>query len=89
MVNDQHKANIETLQLAFDLGDTALVECQRIADGATVVMLCAVGRDGNEYAITPFAEMVEGNPFDLYLPPDPNGGFDDTGAGPPHSSATE
>jgi hypothetical protein len=75
MISDAHRSNLETLQRAFDNGDAALVECQRVADGETVVTLCAVGRDGEEYVITPFAEMVGGNPFDLYRPPNPDGGF--------------
>jgi hypothetical protein len=75
MISDSHRSNLETLQRAFDHGDAALVECQRIDDRATVVLLCAVGRDGEEYLITPFAEMVGGDPFEMYRPPDPDGGF--------------
>jgi hypothetical protein len=46
-----------------------------VSDGETVVVLAAVGFDGEEYGITPFAEMVNGNPFEMYLPPNPDGGF--------------
>lgn len=75
MISDSDRSNLETLRRAFDHGDAALVECQRIADDETVVMLCAVGRYGGEYLITPFAEMVGSNPFEMYRPPDPDGGF--------------
>ena len=45
-------------------------------------MICAVGFDGGEYAITPFAEMAAGNPFEMYLPPESGGGFRGAGARP-------
>jgi hypothetical protein len=75
MISEAQRHNFATLNKAFRHGDAALVECQRVADDETVVMLCAVGFDGDEYAITPFAEMVAGNPFDAYRPPNPDGGF--------------
>ena len=75
MISESHTHNLETLREAFDRGDVALVECQRVSDGETVVMLCAVGFDDGEYTMTPFAEMVNGNPFEMYRPPDPDGGF--------------
>lgn len=75
MISEAHSHNLETLKRAFQHGDVALVECQRVADDETVVMLCAVGFDGEEHAIIPFAEMVAGNPFDAYRPPNPDGGF--------------
>lgn len=72
-----HIPNLETLKRVFANGDAALVECKRVSDGAVVAMLCAVVFDGNQYNITPFAEMVNGNPYELYLPPNPDGGFDE------------
>lgn len=71
----KHKRNFETLKRAFENGDVALVECQRARDGEIVAMLCAMSFDGSEYKITPFAEMVNGNPFEMYRPPNPDGGF--------------
>lgn len=35
-----------------------------------------MGRNGKEYLITPFATMVEGNPFELFDPPKLGGGFE-------------
>ena len=75
MIGESHAHNLETLTRAFAEDAVALVECQRVADDETVVMLCAVGFDGKEYVMTPFAEMVAGNPFELYRPPNPDGGY--------------
>lgn len=75
----QHARNLDTLKRVFSDGAAALVECQRKSDGAVVAMLCAVGYDGKEYQITPFAEMVNGNPFEMYAPPNPKGGFYEKG----------
>ena len=73
MIADFHKDNFDTLKLAAENEDLALVECQRVSDGETVVMLCAIGYEDGEYGITPFAEMVNGNPFEMYRPPAPGG----------------
>ena len=70
-----HAANLETLYRAFASGDVVLVEGRRKGDGAVVALLCAIAFDGTEYQITPFAEMVNGNPFELYDAPDPDGAF--------------
>jgi len=70
-----HTTNLETIQKAAEEDNLAVVECRKKSTGETVAMLCAVGFDGEEYCITPFAEMVDGNPFELYEPPNPEGGF--------------
>jgi hypothetical protein len=31
-----------------------------------------VGRDDGDYVFTPFGHLAEGNPYDTYLPPDPD-----------------
>jgi hypothetical protein len=66
------KKNFATLRRAFAGGDVALVDVRRRADKKPVAAICAVGFDGKEYALTPFAIMVEGNPFELFDPPDPD-----------------
>lgn len=68
-INESHRKNFETLNRAWHDGNVALVQCRRKSDGAAVAMICAVGYVDGEYAITPFAEMVYGNPFELYNPP--------------------
>ena len=32
----------------------------------------AVGRDNGDYVFTPFGHLADGNPYDAYLPPDPD-----------------
>ena len=80
MLSKSDKRNFETLQQAFEQGDVALVELQRVSDGKVVAGLVAVGRDGEEITMTPFATLVEGNPFELFRPPNPGGGFHPTEA---------
>lgn len=75
-IDDSSRKNFETLNRAWHDGNVALVQCRRRSDGATVSMICAVGYVDGEYVITPFAEMVNGNPFELYDPPKSGGGFE-------------
>ncbi len=75
MLSTDDRANFDILARAFANGDSALVEVQRVADGAVIAAVCAVGREGELWTITPFATMIEGDPFDLFRPPNPNGGF--------------
>ena len=35
-------------------------------------VICAVGRDSGDYIFTPFGHLADGNPYDAYLPPDPD-----------------
>jgi len=74
------EANFKTLLRAAKSGHLALMEVRRRADGKVVAAVCAVGWDPDEgkngtYELTPFAIMVEGNPFELFDPPNPDGGF--------------
>ena len=74
MIPEYMKRNFETIQRADDAGHLALLESHRIADGETVYLICGVmppeeGDDDGTYDITPFAEMIDGNPFELYEPP--------------------
>ncbi|MEH3038550.1 MAG: DUF6117 family protein [Sphingomonas paucimobilis] len=69
-IPDHARANFQTLLDAAANGDLALVECHDIASGEARYVICAVGRDGEDYALTPFGHLAEGNPFDLYRPPD-------------------
>ena len=70
-----HAGNLETIKAAAANGDLALIECRRVKDGEIVALLAAVGWDGQEYTFTPLAEMVNGNPYELYQAPLPEGGF--------------
>ena len=82
MLRPADVANFETLRGAFENGHVALVEVKRRSDGAEVAALCAVGREAEEFTLTPFAVMVEGNPFELFSPPLPGGGFADSDGDP-------
>ncbi|WP_159586489.1 DUF6117 family protein [Chelativorans xinjiangense] len=65
------RANFQTLLRAAADGNLALLECTDAATGAPRYVVCAVGRDGEEFLFTPFGHLAEGNPYDAYLPPVP------------------
>jgi hypothetical protein len=71
-VVQQHAKNFEAMKRAFAAGNVALMEVKVKATGEVVAAIAAVGRDGEDYAFTPFALMMNGNPFELLLPPDPD-----------------
>lgn len=52
------RANFETLVKAAKAGDLALMECTEVGSGETRFVLCAVGRDDNEYVMTPFGHLA-------------------------------
>lgn len=62
--------NFNTLKRAAKHGDMCLVRAVRKSDQKEVALVCAMGRDkdGN-YCPTPFAVMVEGNPYELFEDP--------------------
>ena len=69
-IPDHARANFHTLLRAAAAGDLALVECADAATGEPRYVLCAIGRNGEEFLITPFGHLTPGNPFEAYLPPD-------------------
>lgn len=71
-----HSANLETIIRAAKHGQLALVECRNKATGEIEAVLSAIGFDGSEYVITPFAALVNGNPYEVWDPPNPEGGFE-------------
>jgi hypothetical protein len=70
-IPDHARANFQTLLRAAENGHLALMKCTDAASGAPRYVICAVGRDGEDYVFTPFGHLAEGNPFDTYLPPEP------------------
>lgn len=77
-INEAYRTNFETLKRAVRAQDACLLEARRRADGQTVALLCAVNPpEGpeNEQAFIPLAEMIPGDPYEMYDPPDPEGGF--------------
>lgn len=70
-IPDHARGNFETLLRAAGDGNLALMECADAVSGAPRYVLCAVGRDGEDYLFTPFGHLADGNPYDAYLPPEP------------------
>lgn len=70
------RMNFETLQQAFQNGDVALMECQLVATGEPVAVVCAANRQGDgSVEFAPFAMLFPGNPYEMLNPPQPEGGF--------------
>jgi hypothetical protein len=71
-----HKQNFDTLRQAMLAGDAALLECQLVATGEPVAVICAVNRlPRGEMQFAPFAMLFPGNPYTTVNPPNPDGGF--------------
>ena len=68
-IPDYARANFETLMNAAKAGDLALMECTEVASGETRYVLCAVGRETQDYVMTPFGHLAPGNPYEAYIPP--------------------
>lgn len=68
-IPDHARINFETLVKAAKAGDLALMECTEVASGEPRYVLCAVGRDGDDYVMAPFGHLAPGNPYETYIPP--------------------
>jgi hypothetical protein len=79
------RTNFQTLLRAAADGNLALMECADAQTGAARYVICAVGRHSADFVFTPFGHLADGNPFDAYLPPDPENpdGFLPAGAAAP------
>lgn len=72
----QHKENFETLQRAFAEGAVCLMECEEVATGERVAVICAAQKmENGEVVFTPFARFYNGNPYEMLRPPKEGGGF--------------
>ena len=69
------KANFETLRLAFDNHDAAILECRERSTGATRAVVVAVEyhKKTQEFQFVPFAVLIEGDPYAAFDPPDTDG----------------
>ena len=63
------RANFETLLLAAQNGDLAVVSAIRKSDKAQVALVCAMSKEGSDIRPVPLAVMVEGNPYELFEDP--------------------
>jgi len=70
-IPDHARANFETLLRAAADGNLALMECIDAATGIPRYVICAVGRDGEDFVFTPYGHLAEGNPYEAYVPPEP------------------
>lgn len=75
MINDAVTQNFETLCDAVKWDRIVLMECKRKKDGEIVNLVCATNFDGKEIIMLPLAEMMTGDPFEDYFPPNSDGGF--------------
>lgn len=71
-IPDHARTNFHTLLRAAADGNLALMECLDSRTGEPRYVLCAVGHDGTDRVFTPFGHLADGNPYDAYLPPDPD-----------------
>jgi len=71
-IPDYARTNFDTLLRAASEGNLALMECLDAATREPRYVICAVGRSDGEFVLTPFGHLSEGNPYDAYLPPDPD-----------------
>lgn len=69
-IPDHARANFQTLLRAAMSGHLALMECADVATGAPRYVICAVGRDDGDFVFTPFGHLADGNPFEIYRPPE-------------------
>lgn len=63
------RANFETMLKAAANGDLALMECADAVNGIPRYVICAVGRENDDYLFTPFGHLAEENPYEAYRPP--------------------
>lgn len=69
-IPEHHRTNFDTLLRAAADNALALMECTDAVTGEPLYVLGAVGRDGNDYVMTPFGHLADGDPFAAYRPPD-------------------
>ncbi len=71
---DDDQRNLDMLAAAFGNRDIALIECQVIATGEVVPVICAVNRQpGGKQQLVPFAELFRGDHFERLSPRRSNG----------------
>lgn len=66
-ISPMESKNFETLKLAFENEDVCLLASRHKRTGKDHVLICAVARDENGlYVFTPFARLLDGNPYADY-----------------------
>jgi hypothetical protein len=62
--------NFDTLLRAAKEGNLALLECRDAKTGEYRAVIVAMGWNGEEYVMTPFGHLHQGNAFEDYIPPE-------------------
>jgi len=65
----EQKDNFDTLSRAFASGNVGLVEVTLKSTGEKLAAVCAIVKDNGTFVVTPFALMMNGNPYELLEPP--------------------
>ena len=65
----EQKENFDTLSRAFACGNAGLIEVTLKSTGEKIACVCAIYKDKGEYVVTPFALMMNANPYELLEPP--------------------
>jgi hypothetical protein len=72
-IPDGHKTNLETIKRAAENNNLGVLECKDTKTGEVVHLLIATMRDqAGEYDFIPLAQMFTENPYERFLPPDPD-----------------
>lgn len=73
MISEGHKANFNTLELAFYRGDICLMECTDKKTGEPIPVICAISKTKDDpkddVNLVPLAKMFLGNPYEEVDPP--------------------
>ncbi len=69
-IPDYARKNFQTLLRAAEAGHLALMECTDAVTGEVRYVLSAVGWQDGEYVMTPFGHLADGNPYEIYIPPE-------------------
>ena len=68
-LTEEHKVNFQTLKLAVEYEDVALISAVRKSDGKQVALVCAINHTDGNILPVPIAEMIDGNPYEIYYDP--------------------
>ena len=71
-IPEHARTNFNTLLRAAGDGNLALMECLDAVTGEPRYVLFAEESENDDYINVPFGHLADGNPYDAYLPPDPD-----------------
>lgn len=92
-ISTQHENNFITLCEATRNGDVCLMLCTDAKTGEHATVICMINKSFNEagepeYQFVPVATMIEGNPYEAYIPPEGHEEAYDEDEGPNNVSPT-